>query len=193
MPLLILDRDGVINEDSDDYIRSLADWRPLTGSMEAIAALSRAGYTIAIATNQSGLSRGYFSLDALEAIHAKLRAQVEELGGHIAGIFYCPHLPEEGCTCRKPATGLLQAMEAELGESAMGAIFVGDSLKDLQAARAAGCLPVLVRTGKGEATLAALQSGTAELDDPLNIPVYADLAAAAQAILLETPAPKGDR
>lgn len=193
MPLLILDRDGVINEDSDDYIRSLADWRPLTGSMEAIAALSRAGYTIAIATNQSGLSRGYFSLDALEAIHAKLRAQVEELGGHIAGIFYCPHLPEEGCTCRKPATGLLQAMEAELGESAMGAIFVGDSLKDLQAARAAGCLPVLVRTGKGEATLAALQSGTTKLDDPLNIPVYTDLAAAARAILLETPAPKGDR
>jgi D-glycero-D-manno-heptose 1,7-bisphosphate phosphatase len=193
MALLILDRDGVINEDSDDYIRSLADWRPLTGSMEAIAALSRAGYTIAIATNQSGLSRGYFSLDALEAIHAQLRAQVEELGGHIAGIFYCPHLPEEGCTCRKPATGLLQAMEAELGESAMGAIFVGDSLKDLQAARAAGCLPVLVRTGKGEATLAALQSGTTELDDPLNIPVYADLAAAARAILLETPALKGDR
>ena len=193
MPLLILDRDGVINEDSDDYIRSLADWRPLTGSMEAIAALSRAGYTIAIATNQSGLSRGYFSLDALEAIHAKLRAQVEELGGHIAGIFYCPHLPEEGCTCRKPATGLLQAMEAELGESAMGAIFVGDSLKDLQAARAAGCLPVLVRTGKGEATLAALQSGTTKLDDPLNIPVYTDLATAARAILLETPAPKGDR
>lgn len=193
MALLILDRDGVINEDSDDYIRSLADWRPLTGSMEAIAALSRAGYTIAIATNQSGLGRGYFSLDALEAIHAQLRAQVEELGGHIAGIFYCPHLPEEGCTCRKPATGLLQAMEAELGKSAMGAIFVGDSLKDLQAARAAGCLPVLVRTGKGEATLAALQSGTTELDDPLNIPVYADLAAAARAILLETPAPKGDR
>ena len=193
MALLILDRDGVINEDSDDYIRSLADWRPLAGSMEAIAALSRAGYTIAIATNQSGLGRGYFSLDALEAIHAQLRAQVEELGGHIAGIFYCPHLPEEGCTCRKPATGLLQAMEAELGESAMGAIFVGDSLKDLQAARAAGCLPVLVRTGKGEATLAALQSGTTELDDPLNIPVYADLAAAARAILLETTAPKGDR
>lgn len=193
MALLILDRDGVINEDSDDYIRSLADWRPLAGSMEAIAALSRAGYTIAIATNQSGLSRGYFSLDALEAIHAQLRAQVEELGGHIAGIFYCPHLPEKGCTCRKPATGLLQAMEAELGESATGAIFVGDSLKDLQAARAAGCRPVLVRTGKGEATLAALQSGAAELDDPRNIPVYADLAAAAQAILLETPAPKGDR
>lgn len=193
MPLLILDRDGVINEDSDDYIRSLADWRPLAGSLAAIAALSRAGYTVAIATNQSGLSRGYFSLDALEAIHAQLRAQLEELGGHIAGIFYCPHLPEEGCSCRKPATGLLQAMEAELGESVVGAIFIGDSLKDLQAAQAAACRPVLVRTGKGETTLAALQSGAAELDEPLEIPVYADLAAAAQAILLETPAPKHDR
>lgn len=193
MPLLILDRDGVINEDSDDYIRSLADWRPLTGSLDAIAALSRAGYTIVIATNQSGLSRGYFSLDELEAIHGQLCAQVEALGGHIAGIFYCPHLPEEGCNCRKPATGLLQAMEAELDESVQGAIFIGDSLKDLQAARAACCRPILVRTGKGEATLAILQSGAADVENPLGIPVYADLAAAAQAILLETPAPKHDR
>lgn len=197
MTLVILDRDGVINADSDDYICSVEEWRPLPGSIEAIASLSRAGHTVAVATNQSGLSRGYFTLDALEAIHRELCRRVEELGGHLAGIFYCPHLPDEGCSCRKPATGLLQAIETELGESARGAIFIGDSLKDLQAARSAGCQPVLVTTGKGRQTLALLRSGASGLHDPQAIPVYADLAAAAAAILLPDaglqPAPKGDR
>lgn len=184
MPLLILDRDGVINRDSADYIRGLGDWEPLPGSIQAIAELSRAGYTIAIATNQSGLSRGYFGLDELEAIHLHLCQQVEEQGGRIAGIFYCPHLPGEGCACRKPATGLLQAIERELGISARGAIFIGDSLKDLQAARAFGCQPVLVKTGKGLATLAAIQANDAALAEPDSIPIYDDLAAAARALLL---------
>ncbi len=183
MPLVILDRDGVINQDSDQYIRCSADWQPIPGSMEAIAALSQAGYRIAVATNQSGLSRGYFSLDDLAAIHAKLCQQVESLGGEVAGIFYCPHLPEEGCSCRKPATGLLSAIELELGEPAAGAWFIGDSLKDLQAAQSFGCTPILVKTGSGKITLNTLQSDAPGVDSPLAIAVYADLAAAATALL----------
>ena len=193
MPLLVLDRDGVINEDSEDYIRSLADWHPIPGSIAAIANLSGAGFTIVIATNQSGLSRGLFSLGDLEDIHDKLCGQVEEQGGKIAGIFYCPHLPQEGCSCRKPATGLLEAIETELGESPRGAIFIGDSLKDLQAARACGCQPVLVKTGKGAVTASGLQAGELTLADHQAIPIYDDLAAAARAILQQLPASKDDR
>jgi len=181
--LLILDRDGVINHDSDQYIRNLAEWVPIAGSIEAIATLSRRGYRVAIATNQSGLSRGYFTLDTLEEIHAELCRQVEEAGGNIAGIFYCPHLPSEGCSCRKPGTGLLQAIELELGESAVNAFFVGDSLKDLQAAQAHGCQPMLVRTGKGGDTVDALNSGEAALASLKNTPIFDDLKHASQAIL----------
>jgi D-glycero-D-manno-heptose 1,7-bisphosphate phosphatase len=183
MPLVILDRDGVINHDSDDYIRSIDDWRPIAGSIEAVARLARAGYQIAIATNQSGLGRGYFTLDDLEQIHAKLCQLVEALGGSIAGIFYCPHLPGEGCNCRKPATGLLEAIESELGESVAGAWFVGDSLKDLQAARAMHCRPALVLSGKGRKTRDQLQSPGVAITEPGNIPVFDDLAAAARHIL----------
>lgn len=192
MPLIVLDRDGVINQDSDDYIRGLADWHPIPGSIEAMAALSKAGYSLAVATNQSGLSRGYFGLDELEAVHGELCRQVEALGGQIAGIFYCPHLPDGGCNCRKPATGLLQAMEAELGVSPRGAFFIGDSLKDLQAARAFGCRPVLVRSGKGRLTEQALQSARPGVKHPADIPIYNDLAAAAHAILEQVPVPKHD-
>ena len=186
MPLLILDRDGVINLDSDDYIRSLDDWIPVPGSIEAIAALARAGYQIAVATNQSGLSRGYFTLDDMEAIHSRLGELVEELGGSIAGVFYCPHLPDEGCNCRKPATGLLEAIEAELGQSVAGSYFIGDSLKDLQAARAMACEPVLVLTGKGQKTRDQLSARDVDLANPGDIPVYPDLAGAASAILSRT-------
>ncbi len=193
MPLLVLDRDGVINEDSDDYIRSLADWRPVPGSVEAIARASRAGYRVAIATNQSGLSRGYFSLEELEEIHQRLCELVETEGGSIAGIFYCPHLPDEGCNCRKPATGLLQAIEAELGESPEGAWFVGDSLKDLQAARAYGCSPVLVTTGKGEGTAAQLSSPDVDLENPGAVPIFPNLDAAVTELLAQAPAREDDR
>jgi len=181
--LVILDRDGVINEESDDFIRSVDEWVPIPGSIEAIADLSRAGYRVAIATNQSGLGRGLFSRDDLEAIHTRLRQRVAEKGGSIAGIFYCPHIPGEGCACRKPATGLLHAIEDTLGESASGAAFIGDSLRDLQAARAFSCAAMLVRTGNGSATLAALQSGEAQLDAWEALPVFDDLAAAARSIL----------
>jgi D-glycero-D-manno-heptose 1,7-bisphosphate phosphatase len=183
MPLLILDRDGVINQDSEDFIRSLDDWHPISGSLEAIADLSRAGYRIAVATNQSGLGRGYFTRSQLEEIHASLCREVEALGGEIQGIFYCPHLPGDACGCRKPATGLLSAIESELGETLLGAPCIGDSLRDLQAARACGCRPILVRTGNGEETLAKLHSRSPEISDPLAIPVYPDLATAAAALL----------
>ncbi len=188
MPLLILDRDGVINEDSDDYIRSLADWRPIPGSIEAIAMASRAGYRVAIATNQSGLGRGYFDLDALEAIHQHLCERVEAKGGTIAGIFYCPHLPNAGCDCRKPRTGLLRAIETELGESAAGAWFIGDSLKDLQAARAFGCRPALVTTGKGAATAEQLLDPAVDLAQPGSVPVYANLQDAIASLISAKPA-----
>jgi D-glycero-D-manno-heptose 1,7-bisphosphate phosphatase len=188
MPLLILDRDGVINEDSEDYVRCLADWRPIPGSIEAIASASRAGYRVAIATNQSGLGRGYFGLDELEAIHQRLCDMVEEQGGSIAGIFYCPHLPDAGCDCRKPRTGLLRAIEAELGEQAAGAWFIGDSLKDLQAARAFGCRPALVTTGKGAGTAAQLTDPGIDLDQAGSVPVFANLAEAIDTLLDRTPA-----
>ena len=183
MALVILDRDGVINEESDDFVRSVDDWIPIPGSVEAIAGLSRAGYRVAVATNQSGVGRGLFSLDDLQAIHTRLCESVEEKGGCIAGIFFCPHTPGEGCTCRKPATGLLRAIEEALGESASGAVFIGDSLKDLQAARTFGCTAMLVRTGRGNTTLAALQSGEAYMEAWEAVPVFDDLAAAARSIL----------
>jgi len=190
--LIILDRDGVINEDSREYIRSLADWRPIAGSLEAMAALSAAGYRLAIATNQSGLGRGYFGLDDLEAIHDELRRRVEALGGKIDGIFYCPHTPADRCGCRKPATGLLAAIEQALGVSPRGAPFIGDSLRDLQAASAFGCIPTLVRTGKGRAAELALRSDNCDIPDPDDIPVYDDLASAARALLDDQPASKSD-
>jgi D-glycero-D-manno-heptose 1,7-bisphosphate phosphatase len=188
MALLILDRDGVINEDSDTYIRSLEEWKPIPGSIEAIAELSRAGFRIAVATNQSGLSRGYFTLDTLEEIHAKLCQLVEEEGGSIAGIFYCPHLPDEGCNCRKPATGLIDAIEEELEESAVGAYFIGDSLKDLQAAHSHGCQPLLVKTGKGRDTYTALTDSNNAAGIKLNqVSVYNDLGEASRDILKMLP------
>jgi D-glycero-D-manno-heptose 1,7-bisphosphate phosphatase len=178
MALVIIDRDGVINHDSDDYIKSLAEWRPIPGSLEAIARLSQAGFTVAIATNQSGLARGLFQLEDLETINANLIEKVHELGGCVAGIFYCPHHPNDECECRKPKPGLINAIEKELGVSAEGAYFIGDSLKDLQAGLAKGCRPVLVKTGKGEGTLQNLPDNLRE-----TVPVFEDLAAATNSIL----------
>jgi D-glycero-D-manno-heptose 1,7-bisphosphate phosphatase len=151
--LIILDRDGVINQDSDDYIKSLDEWIPIPGSIDAIARLSQAGFTIAVATNQSGIGRGLFDLDELEKMHNKLNSLVNDAGGAIAGIFYCPHRPEDQCSCRKPKSGLLNAIEHELEINVAGAWLVGDSLRDLQAGAEKNCVPVLVKTGKGENTL----------------------------------------
>ena len=160
MTCIVLDRDGVINEDSSDYIKSADEWIPIEGSLEAIATLTASGYRVAIATNQSGLSRGLFDEYALANIHQKLCASVEDMGGLVEGIFYCPHGPDESCSCRKPGTGLLTRIEQELGVCLAGRTFVGDSLTDLKAAQSFRMRAVLVRTGKGAKTEKQLQSLT---------------------------------
>lgn len=159
--LIILDRDGVINQDTGGYIKSADECVPIPGSVEAIGRLCRAGYTPVVATNQSGLGRGLFDLDDLEAMHAKLTQLVEAEGGALGGIFYCPHRPDDDCKCRKPRTGILDAIEAEFNTSVQGAPFVGDSLRDLLAGQSKGCHPCLVRTGNGAGTEAQLVAGVA--------------------------------
>lgn len=151
--LVLIDRDGVINEDSPDYIKNADEWQPIPGSLEAIARLSRNGHRVCIVSNQSGLARGLFTIDDLNAMHQKLRAALERIGGEIEGIFFCPHAPEAGCDCRKPAPGLLLAAARRLGVDLRGVPFVGDSLSDILAARAVDAEPLLVLTGKGARTL----------------------------------------
>lgn len=184
MKLIILDRDGVINEDAGDYIKSVEEWQPIPGSIEAIARLSRAGFTPVVATNQSGLARGLFDLDDLEAMHAKLTALVEESGGKLEAIFYCPHHPNEDCKCRKPKTGMLDAIEAVFNTSVQSAWFVGDTSKDLQAALTKGCQPCLVRTGHGRETEAELASFL-DATEREQVRIFDDLEAAVAALLSE--------
>ena len=166
MKLLILDRDGVINEDSDAYIKSLDEWIPIPGSVAAIARLSQAGWTVAVATNQSGLARGYYDEATLESMHARLRQLVAEQGGEVGLIVHCPHGPDDGCSCRKPLPGMLEQIAAYYGVDLNGLWFVGDSRGDLDAALAVHCQPVLVKTGKGLRTLAkGLPERTLVFDD----------------------------
>lgn len=147
--LVILDRDGVINEDSDDYIKSPAEWIPILHSPEAIALLNRFGIKIAVATNQSGLARGYYSEATLDLIHCTMQDTLSKVNAAIDSIFYCPHGPDDNCVCRKPKPGLLQQISQFYQCQLKDIPFVGDSLRDLEAAAAVGCLPVLVKTGKG--------------------------------------------
>ena len=149
---IVLDRDGVINHDSSDYIKSAEEWVPIDGSISAIARLHQANFRVIIASNQSGLARGYFDKTALARMHDKMNLLVGDGGGMISAVFYCPHSPDAGCSCRKPKTGLLQRAEIELEISLAGDYFVGDSLKDLQAASSFNMEPILVRTGKGRQT-----------------------------------------
>jgi D-glycero-D-manno-heptose 1,7-bisphosphate phosphatase len=151
--LIILDRDGVINEDSDEYIKSPQEWHAIPGSIQAIGRLNHAGYRVVIATNQSGVGRGLFDIDTLGKIHEKMCQQLEEAGATVESIFYCPHTPEEGCDCRKPQPGMFQDIEKRLGKNLEGVYAVGDSLRDLQAAQAVNATPILVKTGKGMRTL----------------------------------------
>jgi len=153
--LIVLDRDGVINHDSDAYIKSPDEWRALPGSLDAIARLSKAGYRIVVATNQSGVARKLFDIATLGRIHEKMHRAVAEAGGRIDAIFFCPHGPDEGCACRKPRPGLFDEILARFEAATTDVHAIGDQLRDLQAAHAAGCRPVLVLTGKGRATLAA--------------------------------------
>ncbi|MCP1621530.1 D-glycero-beta-D-manno-heptose 1,7-bisphosphate 7-phosphatase [Pseudomonas nitroreducens] len=166
MKLLILDRDGVINQDSDAYIKSLDEWIPIPSAIAAIARLSKAGWTVAVATNQSGIARGYYDLATLESMHQRLRDLVAEQGGELGLVVYCPHGPDEGCDCRKPKPGMLLQIAQHYGADLRGIWFVGDSRGDLDAARAVDCQPVLVKTGKGERTLTKpLPEGTLVFDD----------------------------
>ncbi|MCK9237516.1 MAG: D-glycero-beta-D-manno-heptose 1,7-bisphosphate 7-phosphatase [Thiopseudomonas sp.] len=178
MKLIILDRDGVINLDSDDYIKTPAEWIPIDGSIEAIARLYKSGWTVAVATNQSGLARGYYDSATLDAMHDKLRALLAEQQAQIGLIAYCPHGPEDDCQCRKPKTGLLEQISQHYQQPLTGTWFVGDSLRDLHAAVSMQAVPVLVKTGKGAQTVQqALPEGTL---------VFQNLAAAADYLLKNT-------
>ncbi len=157
--LVILDRDGVINRDSDEFIKSPEEWEALPGSLEAIARLSRAEYRVVVITNQSGIARGLLTFNTLNRIHQKMLDQLHALGGEIDAIFFCPHGPDGGCECRKPLPGLYQELKQRLKCDLDGVDSVGDSLRDLQAASAVGANPVLVRTGKGEDTEQRLAAG----------------------------------
>lgn len=167
MKLIILDRDGVINEDSDLYVKSAAEWRPLKGSAEAIARFNHAGWRVVVATNQSGIGRGLFDMATLNLMHEKMHKLVAQAGGRIDAVFFCPHKDDDHCDCRKPKPGLFFEIAKRFHVSLAGVPVVGDALRDLKAGMAAGCSPVLLKTGKGEKTLAAggLPAGTLVFDD----------------------------
>lgn len=177
--LVILDRDGVINEDSAAFVKSANEWLPLRNSIEAIGALHQAGFTVAVASNQSGLARGLFDRRALVAMHRKLRRLVVNAGGRVDRIVVCPHGPDDGCACRKPQPGLLQKLARYYGVSLKGVPVIGDSARDLVAARAAGARPILVRTGNGRRTEAALPEALR------NVEIFDDLETAATALIAE--------
>ncbi|MCC7257639.1 MAG: D-glycero-beta-D-manno-heptose 1,7-bisphosphate 7-phosphatase [Gammaproteobacteria bacterium] len=176
--LVVLDRDGVINHESAQFIRSPAEWIALPGAIEAIAALTAAGFDVVVASNQSGVGRGLFTAATLDAIHRRMVAAVEAGGGRLAGIFVCPHAPDAGCECRKPKPGLLRQIEAAFGCSLAGVPVVGDSGRDLRAAQAVGARAILVRTGNGRATEAAL-------GDASGVEVFDSLAAVAATLTRE--------
>ncbi len=184
MKVVLIDRDGVINRDSEAFIRGPEQWLALPGSLEAIAGLNRAGFRVAVCTNQSGIARGLLTNTELYAINRKMCAEAAAYGGEIAGIFHCPHGPDDACSCRKPKPGLLRQAAAALGFELRGTPFIGDSQRDLQAAQAAGARPILVRTGKGGRTLA---------DGVPAAEVYPDLAAAAAALIREQEAADAHR
>ena len=173
LKLVILDRDGTINHDRDDFVKSPEEWLPLPGALEAIARMNHAGWHVVIASNQSGLGRGLFDVAALNAMHDKMHKLLAAVGGRVDAIFYCPHTPEDECHCRKPLPGLFEQIGARLGVSLKGVPTVGDSLRDLLAGSAAGCEPHLVLTGKS----AALAPEEARQGLPEGARVHADLAA----------------
>jgi D-glycero-D-manno-heptose 1,7-bisphosphate phosphatase len=175
MKLIILDRDGVINRDSDAFIKTPGEWKPLPGSLEAIAKLNHLGYRVVVCSNQSGIGRGLLDMAALNAINDKMYKALAQMGGRIDALFYCPHPAEANCECRKPKPGMFLDIARRFNADLTGVPAVGDSLRDLQASAAVGCQPILVLTGKGAKTQAAggLPPGTR---------VYEDLAAAVRAL-----------
>jgi D-glycero-D-manno-heptose 1,7-bisphosphate phosphatase len=177
MKIAILDRDGVINKDSDQYIKSPDEWIAIEGSLKAIARLNHAGYRVYIATNQSGLGRGLFSIETLHDIHQKMMAEIQQEGGHVDAIFFCPHTPEDHCECRKPNAGLLLEIARRANQSLKDVPVFGDSYRDLVAAWAVEASPILVKTGKGEMTMAK------HAHELVEIPIYKDLASAVDMLI----------
>jgi len=180
MKLIILDRDGVINKDSDAYIKSEEEWLPIEGSLEAIARLNHAGYIVVVASNQSGLARGYFDIETLSAMHKKMDDMLEKVGGKVDAVFYCPHGPDDACACRKPKPGMLLEIGQRFNVPLNEAVFIGDSISDIKAASNASAKALLVRTGKGVKAEKILKT-ECHLSDAVS--VYDDLAAAVTAIL----------
>ncbi|MEN9374495.1 MAG: hypothetical protein RIR79_2047 [Pseudomonadota bacterium] len=180
--LIILDRDGTINEDSAQFIKSPEEWRPLPGALEAIARLNHAGWHIVVASNQSGLGRGLFDVATLNAMHTKMHTMLAAVGGRIDAIFYCPHGPEESCTCRKPNAGLFEKIRERYGMDLKGMPTVGDSLRDLVAGVAVGCVPHLVLTGKAF----KLRGKPLPDDYPQHTIVHQDLSAFADFLIAHT-------
>jgi D-glycero-D-manno-heptose 1,7-bisphosphate phosphatase len=175
--LIVLDRDGVINHDSDHFIKAPDEWRPIPGSLEAISRLNHAGYRVVVATNQSGIGRGLFDMATLNAIHEKMYKALALAGGRIDALFYCPHTGDSECECRKPKPGMLREIGQRFGVELADVPCIGDSLRDLQAAESVGAQPMLVLTGKGEKTLR-------EGNFPKNTVIFPDLAFAASALLV---------
>jgi D-glycero-D-manno-heptose 1,7-bisphosphate phosphatase len=182
LKLVILDRDGTINRASEEFVKSPEEWHPLPGALEAISRLNHAGFHVVLATNQSGLGRGLFDMAALNAVHAHMLKTLAALGGRIDAIFYCPHAAEEGCSCRKPAPGLLHQIEERYGHSLSGVPYVGDSLRDMLAAQAAGCMPHLVLSGRH----AMVDPTRLPPEFPAHTLVHADLAAFVDHLLGQT-------
>jgi D-glycero-D-manno-heptose 1,7-bisphosphate phosphatase len=177
--IVILDRDGVINEDSDEYIKSPDEWRPIEGSLQAIARLTRAGFRVYVATNQSGLTRGLFTIETLHKIHHKMLEELQHLGGSVDAIFFCPHGPDDHCDCRKPQPGLFLEIGRRNNISLEGIPVVGDSFRDIEAAWAAKARPILVRTGNGIKTEEAHAKAMREVE------IYDDLASAVDKLIRE--------
>ena len=183
MKLIILDRDGTINEDRDDFVKSPDEWVPLPGALEAIARLNHSGWHTVIATNQSGLGRGTFDMATLNAMHTKMNQLLAKQGGRIDAVFFCPHAPDEGCLCRKPLPGLIEQIGERFGVNLADVHVVGDTLRDLQAGAAVGCQPHLVRTGKaGRLDAVQIESLCAQVP---GTQLHADLAAFAEHMVRE--------
>ena len=179
--LVILDRDGTINRASDQFVKSPEEWHPLPGSLEAIGRLNHAGYHVVLATNQSGLGRGIFDVAGLNNVHAHMMKALAAHGGRIDAVFYCPHAPDEGCHCRKPEPGLLEQIAQRYGLSSLAGVpYIGDSLRDMQAAATAGCAPHLVCTGRHSDLLGQTE---APAGFPAGTRVHADLAACVEHLL----------
>ena len=172
--LIILDRDGVVNTDSPDYIKSPQEWYPIPGSLEAIAALKLAGHIVCVATNQSGIARGYYSLKTLAAIHQKMELALQQHHVTLDSIAFCPHIDTDNCTCRKPKPGLLIQLQQQFNIAWSDTVFIGDSMRDFQAAESVGCHFILVATGNGQQTKTLYQP---------QVPFMTDLWAVANHIL----------